>query len=138
MSVFTAHEEQQINDVFAMMQERINEWAERKGWNHDGAPTSFGDICALMHTEISEAFEEHRNNRALDEVWFNHSKALPNPERENHMSKPEGIPIEFADLLIRVLHHFGGRTPNTNLGNCVVMKMDYNDLRPRLHGGKKV
>lgn len=145
MSVFTIEEMSLINDVFAMMQERINEWADRKGWNHEGKPVSFGDICSLMHSEITEAFEEYRNGRAIDEVWWNEAQALLAASADGlesqggaYMDKPEGIPMEFADLLIRMLHHFGGRTPHVNLGNCVVLKMDYNDLRPHLHGGKKV
>jgi hypothetical protein len=137
--IFTPEEQQQINDTFAMMQEKITEWAKRKGWT---IPDSFGDVCTLFTSEIIEAYEEHREHRADDEVWFNEKEALPRsfglPSLPDQLvAKPEGIPIEFGDLGIRMLHWFGDH-PGMNLGNCIVMKMDYNDLRPHRHGGKKV
>jgi hypothetical protein len=140
MGVFTLEEQQQINDTFAMMQERILAWGERKGWNQNLEDRSFGDWCALLVSEISEAYEEYRNHRALREVWFNAAEGLPKVDKpETHadyMNKPEGIPVEFADLAIRLLHFF--EYIQLNLGNCVVQKMDYNDLRSHRHGGKKI
>ena len=96
--------------------------AIKKGWWDRNVVRTFGDFCALLHTEISEAYEDYRNGRRLDEVYY---------EGE----KPCGIPIEFADLMIRIADNaaaFG-----INLDVVVSAKMEYNKTRPYRHGGKK-
>jgi hypothetical protein len=100
----------------------INVWAESKGWNTD--ERDFSEWTALFHTELSEAYEEFRDNHGLTEIYYNEN----NP-------KPEGIPIELADLFIRLLHFFGrvGISPNI----AIAIKMNYNATRPFRHGGKK-
>lgn len=58
------------------------------GW-WDGERT-FPEIVALIHSEVSEALEEYRNGRLPTEVYTGNN------------GKPEGIPIELADVIIRV------------------------------------
>lgn len=58
----------------------------------DSAPT-FSESCALIHSEISESFEEWRNNR-------------PN-EYTGENGKPEGVWVELADVVLRVADLLG-------------------------------
>ena len=83
---------------------------------------SFDEICALIHSEISEALEEFRAGRPV--VWYACTEGDPglmcDPGDESdcfqygHESdcqyrgdKPEGIAVELADVIIRILDFFG-------------------------------
>jgi len=77
---------------------------------------------ALMHSEESEALEEYRNGKDPTEVYF------------SDKGKPEGIPIEFADVIIRILDVCGRR--GIDIGEAVRLKMEYNKSRPYRHGNK--
>lgn len=57
-------------------------------WEKD---KNFGEVIALMHCELSEAYEEYRNHRGYNETYY----------EEN--GKPCGIPSELADVVIRLL-----------------------------------
>lgn len=48
--------------------------------------------------------------------------------------KPVGIPVELADVIIRVLDLCGGL--NIDIEKAVLEKMKYNEDRPYRHGGK--
>lgn len=96
--------------------DKIGEWAESKGWN--AQPRSEGEWAALAHSEISEAFEEFRKGHG-----------------PNDRGKPEGMAMEYADCLIRILHWFSfhGISPS----EMIYLKMRYNETRPYRHGGKQ-
>jgi NTP pyrophosphatase (non-canonical NTP hydrolase) len=49
--------------------------------------------------------------------------------------KPEGLPIELADAVIRILDYC--EYAGIDLGVAIRQKMAYNELRPYRHGGKK-
>lgn len=133
-------------NAFDRLQKRAYEMAAEHGWNQGDAERSFGDWIALNHTELSEAYEEYREHRGLTEVYYEwNGHKYTQEERDNAIKydnvpwrefKPCGIPIEMADVIIRILHfaEFAG----FNLYNMVDMKMKYNDGRPFRHGGKKV
>lgn len=104
-------------------QEVIHEWAKGKGWWEQDR--SFGDICTLFHTEISEAYEEYRNGHEVTEVYFNPDKP----------TKPEGIPVELADLVIRVMDYCGHM--GIDLQEVIALKHVYNETRSHRHGGKR-
>ena len=101
----------------SIIQRLIHETAKEKGWWDK--PRSVGDCIALMHSELSEALEEHRNGN--DRIRI-----------EN--DKPEGLPIELADVIIRILD-FAERH-DIDMEDAITKKMNYNASRPYRHGGK--
>lgn len=112
---------------------KCGEDAKKRGWQD--TPISFGDAMTLLHSEISEMFEEYRNHRAMDEIYHNKEFAFKGTPEDVVSSKPEGIPIEMADLLIRMCHYcsyFG-----IPIHEGLRQKMAYNDTRPYRHGNKK-
>ena len=79
---------------------------------------NFGEVIALMHTELSEAFEEYRH-----ETYYENG------------TKPCGIPSELADVVIRIFDFCGGN--DIDLEKIILEKMEYNETRPYKHGDKK-
>ena len=80
--------------------------AREKGfWDE---PREVGTILALIHWEVSEAFEAHRHGD-YDE-----------------------FAEELADILIRVADLAGGS--GIDLEKAVIDKMAYNSRRERMHG----
>lgn len=102
-------------------QQELIEWGQRMGWNDDrDIPT----LIALMHSELSEALEEYRNKRQPTEIYYSDD------------GKPEGIPVELADVIIRILHccaHYG-----IDMEQALRIKQDYNQKRKFRHGGKVI
>lgn len=82
--------------------------------------SNFGEKIALIHSELSEALEHHRNDKRVDEVW------------EDYNGKPDGVPIELADAVIRIMDICGFY--NIDLAHVIQQKMDYNATRPAKHG----
>jgi len=98
----------------------IHTLAIEKGWWDDGDNRKFPEIAALIHCEVSEAVEEYRNS---------------SPNVYLKEDKPEGIGIELADVIIRVLDYCARE--KIDIDNCLTIKHEYNKTRPYRHGGKK-
>lgn len=103
----------------------IHENAKEHGW-WDGEQRTFGELIALCHSELSEALEEYRNGHAPTETYYNNDKP----------DKPEGIPSELADVVIRVFDMCGHY--EIDLEQIILKKHLYNKSRPYKHGGKKI
>lgn len=103
-------------------------WEEKK---------SFGDVTALFHSEISEAFEEYREGREPTEIYYSSkNKSFLNRKQTQACNKPEGIPIELADCIIRILDYCDHE--GIDIEEAIRIKHEYNQSRPYRHGGKKI
>jgi NTP pyrophosphatase (non-canonical NTP hydrolase) len=96
-----------------------------KGWWE--SDRNFGETLTLIHQELSEAFEEYRQGREFTEVYYK-------PGTDGKM-KPEGIPVELADVIIRILDFAG--SVGIDLDSVLEEKMKYNATRPYRHGNLK-
>lgn len=98
--------------------QEIHKNAVSHGWWDE--ERDFGEICALIHSELSEALEEYRNGNPLVYYRCPHDKGVCNPQNcaETHRDpiyaeepcdgrKPEGIAVELADVVIRIFDYFG-------------------------------
>jgi NTP pyrophosphatase (non-canonical NTP hydrolase) len=104
------------------------EIAKSKGWWDK--PRSFAALTLLMQSEISEALEDYRSNKGLNEVWYENAKSkaprchcgtdhgegcemhhylMPDGHCTCYVThkKPCGIPSELADVVIRVADFCG-------------------------------
>lgn len=111
--------------------------AKSKGWWDE--ERSFGEQIALMHSELSEALEEYRKGHDITEGYYtckNKSNHCHGDCNKCIDAKPEGIPVELADVLIRIFDTCGRY--GIDLDRAVEMKMKYNETRPYKHGGKKI
>lgn len=121
------------------------------GWWDE--PRSFGDIVALCHSELSEALEEYRNG--MPDIYYrckvnieegyegketiaDGSKDcnIPCEECSDRCAKPEGIAVELADCIIRILDFCGKE--GIDIDSIVRIKHEYNKSRPYRHGGKVI
>jgi len=104
-------------------------WAHAEAKGFHSKNKTFPEDIALFHSELSEALEEHRNGHDLTEVYYH-------PEDLGQVKKPEGVPIELADILIRIADVC--KTHGIDLEKALRMKLEYNKSRPYLHGGKRL
>lgn len=139
-------------DLFKTVVDRmavdIHGTARNKGWwdprKHNGVyvQRTFPEILALIHSEVSEALESWRDGHDYNELYYScpHQSVIgkdqpcaANPECQDR--KPEGIPAELADIIIRTLD--AARFYGIDVSDALVKKVEYNNTRPYRHGGKR-
>jgi hypothetical protein len=132
--------------------------SREKGWLDD--PRPFDEITALIHSELSEALEDYRNNKGVNEAYYQVKLKVGSTgmvvEKEISAAellevqksdgkygrgdnlvgaKPCGIPIEFADFLIRIAQYCG--TNGWDLEGVVhgvAASLEGETLKPRSFG----
>lgn len=108
-----------------------------KGWWEEDR--SFGEIIALMHSELSEALEDFRNGELPTTSWYEkkvNSELQVKAVQMDTDWKPCGIPSELADVVIRIFDACGRY--GIDLESAIREKMAYNATRPHRHGNKKL
>lgn len=94
--------------------------AVEKGWYDQENPIE-RKLLNLV-SEVTEAWGEWVNGHELTEIYYVDGK-------------PEGFPIELADLIIRAVDLVVDQ--GIDLDEAVRIKMKYNKTRPYRHGGKR-
>ncbi|AYN55857.1 pyrophosphatase [Arthrobacter phage Auxilium] len=108
-----------------------------------------GNKLLLIVSEVIEAHDEIRNGRAADETYYPEpalpnslvaevgvaeARELINADLEGKARKPEGVPSEIADAVIRCFDF--AYTEGFDLAGIIAEKLVYNASRERLHGKK--
>lgn len=86
-----------------------------------------GNRLMLISGEVTEAHEELRSGHKMNELYHNTS-----PGKEG---KPEGVPSELADALIRILDT--AQEYKIDLAAVILEKLLFNASRGVMHGGRK-
>lgn len=119
---------QAINDLAT----EVHANACAKGFHDNDANRSevenFGIWTANLHAEVSELWEAARKGQLFDSCDKNADMCK---EFEDGLTCEEE---EMADIIIRVLDTATAR--GINIGRCILLKHEYNKIRPHMHGGK--
>lgn len=122
----------------------VHENAVAHGWWEEerGLP----EVLMLCVSELAEALEEFRSGRPML-YYFNEGENAPMekvgpdgkinaaPDTEHSPKKPEGVAVELADCVIRILDYCGHA--GIDIEEAIRIKHEYNKTRPYRHGGKK-
>ena len=102
--------------------DEIHRIAIDKGWWD--TERNFGEMLALMHSELSESLESWR-------------KGEPAVFYDDESPKPEGWAVELVDCIIRILDTMWSNDDACGITEVLEAKIAYNKTRPYKHGGKR-
>jgi|SRR5690606_31312648 len=126
-----------------------------KGWWEDPS-RNFGELMALIHSEVSEALEAYRDGDDINDIAYEYpdlyevvndsgetvkivgaqeESTLQTEDGEIVLGKPVGVASELADVIIRILDVAEGL--NIPVTQALIEKHQYNQTRSYRHGGKK-
>jgi NTP pyrophosphatase (non-canonical NTP hydrolase) len=125
------------------LQERCGIAAEAKGFHEDRPKPSWvgskdrlrdwqGNKLMLIVSEVAEAQDELRKGVRADFTYYPGDPVYKNGELQ--LQKPEGVPSEMADVVIRVLDFCF--TEGIDLESIIEEKLAYNATREHKHGKK--
>jgi NTP pyrophosphatase (non-canonical NTP hydrolase) len=92
--------------------------AKEHGWHDE--ERSISALTLLMQSEVAEVIEEYRNNKGIGEVWYeihHEVDGVHYSTKGGPGNKPCGIPVEIADLVIRIADYCGKCSIDLEL-NC--------------------
>lgn len=98
--------------------EEVYDNAVNHGW-HD-KPIESGTAIALMHSELSEALEDLRKGKSLNDIDYENCK---------------GVAFELIDCIIRILDFLKSNNID-DIETLLLKKNEYNKNRPYKHGNK--
>lgn len=118
----------------------VHENAKNHGWYDE--KKSFGEIIALIHSELSEALEFEREKNRYEYVDYQFHYVLDD-FRANEMNgiankKPDGVLPELADVVIRIFDYVGSIDRIDDFIRALQEKHEYNKTRSYKHGGKTI
>jgi len=93
-----------------------------------------GNKMMLMVGELSEAHEELRKGHPVTETYYPTAAGQTRYYNDGKLFKPEGVPSELADTVIRILDFCGAE--GIDLASMIEEKLAYNASREYLHGKK--
>ena len=82
------------------LQKEAHAIAKEKGWWDEEC--TFGDLTALVHSELSEALEAYRERAWQGDLGWRWVPILDDETAEIIGNKPVGVASELADVVIRV------------------------------------
>jgi NTP pyrophosphatase (non-canonical NTP hydrolase) len=154
-------------DAFRALQQRVGEGNDKRGFHAEsdrlkadvskaGSWIEFSTLNAIRNYQItklalvigeaSEAIEELRAGREVTEAYYptnsdptlSHESVIRSDRTGADLvaHKPEGVPSELADIVIRCMDF--GHEWGIDLAAAIEEKLDYNETRPFMHGGKRV
>ena len=135
-----------VMNGLAILKEAVKRNNIEKGWRtEDSAPRPVGDLAALLHSEVTEAFESYRDKEpqlAYEYDFDGRKEIMATPtytvagHPETLVGKPIGEASELADVIIRVLDWADER--DVPVIQAVLEKHAFNQTRAYRHGGKQV
>lgn len=108
-TVAQARTAQEINTLAVAIRQQNEPWW-RDIETGEALERNFGELIALMHSELSEALEADRKDLMDDKLPHRH-----------------GREVELADAVIRILDAAGGL--GMDIGGAIMEKLEYNRKR---------
>ena len=151
MEAYSAAPERIVREAADLLQARIGQGNAERGFHEEG-DTLRDDAAAegkypaaalrnyymvkvgLIMSEGAEALEELRSGRSANESYYTDSDGNEAPRLSVNArpNKPEGVPSEIADIVIRCFDF--ADEAGFSLITAILEKLAYNDTRARMHG----